>query len=132
MTRNGPMFVALPPGPAFVGTPILGGPESWMTVINLEPMGGDKYAMRLWYHSGLNAGFNEDNTEPGARVIVTGNPEQAWAIDQGDGEDSYRIHVPDQNLYWSVPSGARDPIAITMLPLQGMPTQEWNFGLLRG
>ncbi|KAG8737329.1 hypothetical protein FRC10_008306 [Ceratobasidium sp. 414] len=131
-TRSGTVFVALPPGPAFDGAPVLAAPEPWMTVINVVPMDGDEYCFRLWYHSGLNVGYNEYNPEPGARLIVTNNPDQTWAVDQGKDNGSYRVHVPNQDRYWTVPSGPRDPIPIMMLPLQGMPTQEWKFELLRG
>ncbi|KAG9086339.1 hypothetical protein FRC07_013121, partial [Ceratobasidium sp. 392] len=89
-TRNGPMFVALPPGPAFVGSPVFAGPESWVTVVNVEPLGGDKYACRLWYHSGLNVGYDEGNMEPGARTIVSPNSDQGWAVDPGNNDGCYR------------------------------------------
>lgn len=132
--NNGQLFVGLSrdPDPSSVigGIPVLAGPKPVTTIVEVCDLGGDRYQLHLWYHSGLGIGYKSKEFEHGDEVIALSDAGE-WVIEEGSQPRRYKIRVPDTELYWTIAPGVVDETPIALHPLEGKPAEEWTFEVQR-
>ncbi|KEP44941.1 hypothetical protein V565_344200, partial [Rhizoctonia solani 123E] len=84
------------------GLPVVAGPESSASVIELRNIDGLKYKFRLWHHGGLSLGFKRSQFEQGNEVVALPNHDVSeWIVTDGRNPEKYRIFTPQSKLYWT-------------------------------
>ncbi|CAE7096609.1 unnamed protein product [Rhizoctonia solani] len=93
-TPNGKLYAGIPPDSSLDttrGLPVVAGPESTASVIELRYIDGLKYEFRLWYHGGLSLGFKRSQFEQGNELVALPNSEVGeWIITNGRNPEKYR------------------------------------------
>ncbi|CEL58641.1 hypothetical protein RSOLAG1IB_08704 [Rhizoctonia solani AG-1 IB] len=113
---TGPLPRALRP------SPLRGCEEYWASRFLVEPQGGDNYKLLL-----LGMLQWKITHKGGNLVIDPFRDAESMAIDQADVEGVYRIHVPNKDLYWTLPNHAERMAPITLSGDNGSSGQEWKF-----
>ncbi|KAG8694101.1 hypothetical protein FRC09_010058, partial [Ceratobasidium sp. 395] len=52
--------------------------------------------------------------------------EYEWSINPAGG-DQYKIHIPEEDLYWQLPNGAGNESRISLVKSQGTQGELWTF-----
>ncbi|CAE6441477.1 unnamed protein product [Rhizoctonia solani] len=130
-TPNGKIYAGIPPGSPVDSTggfPVVAGPESSASVIELRNIDGLKYEFRLWHHGGLSLGFKSNQFEQGNEVIALPNHEfSEWIITSGRNTEKYRIFTPQSKLYWTTAGGSNAaPIALRELGPDESGINDWD------
>ncbi|KAG8683133.1 hypothetical protein FRC08_014509, partial [Ceratobasidium sp. 394] len=91
--------------------------------VDVRNVGGDRYIIQYSGHDtffGPSDDISEDNN-------VNSRPgEYEWSINPAGG-DQYKIHVPEQNLYWQLPDDAGNESRIKLVGAEGKLGEFWTF-----
>ncbi|CAE6463700.1 unnamed protein product [Rhizoctonia solani] len=119
-TPNGKQYVGVLPDSSpdvAGGFPVIIGPESSSSLIELRELDGLKYELRLFHHGGQSLGYKTNQFEQGNEVIALPNREVGeWVITQGRNPEKYRIHTIRSNLFWTTKGNAADATPIILSP----------------
>ncbi|CAE6402116.1 unnamed protein product [Rhizoctonia solani] len=120
-TPNGKLYAGVPRDSSLDitgGLPVVAGPESSASEIELRNIDGLKYEFRLWHHGGLSLGFKRNQFEQGNEVVALPNHDVSeWMITGGRNPEKYRIFTPQSKLYWTITQETTNTTAIALREL---------------
>ncbi|CEL53489.1 hypothetical protein RSOLAG1IB_11421 [Rhizoctonia solani AG-1 IB] len=136
-TPNGKLYVGVRPGSSpnvAGGFPVIVGPDSSSSLIELCPLEGLKYELRLFHHGGQSLGYKINQFEQGKEVVAMPNREAAeWVITDGRNPEKHRIRTIQSNLFWTTKGSASDgaPVALSPSESEGGETTDWEIEFQR-
>ncbi|KAG9084059.1 hypothetical protein FRC06_004253 [Ceratobasidium sp. 370] len=91
--------------------------------VDIKRIGGDKYSIR---YSGFDNFFGPTNDITADNTLNSRPGLFEWSINPAGG-DEYKVHVPEQDLYWQLPDGAGNESRISLVKSQGKQGELWTF-----
>ncbi|QRV80021.1 hypothetical protein RhiJN_08036 [Ceratobasidium sp. AG-Ba] len=98
--------------------------DSSNQTVKVRKTSGDKYVLQ--FPTRPNDFFGPtDNISEDNRVLSRPG-EYEWSINPAGG-DQFKLHVPEQDLYWQLPDGAGNESRISLNKSQGLQGELWIF-----
>ncbi|KAG8781809.1 hypothetical protein FRC12_021498 [Ceratobasidium sp. 428] len=99
-------------------------PQGLFKIIALP--GADKFELKSVFYEGWRVGANPENFHEQNWPITTAK-DFAWAIEPA-GHDQWKIHLPNEGIYWYLPSGPDEQSdhRILLQTNRGRPGELWR------
>ncbi|KAG8687421.1 hypothetical protein FRC08_011970 [Ceratobasidium sp. 394] len=97
--------------------------DSSNQTVDVKKISGDKYSIR---YSGFDNYFGPTDDIKADNTLNSRPGQYEWSINSAGG-DEYKVHVPEQDLYWQLPEGAGNESRISLVKSQGKQGELWTF-----
>ncbi|KAG8734759.1 hypothetical protein FRC10_011456 [Ceratobasidium sp. 414] len=97
--------------------------DSSNQTVDVKRISGDKYVIR---YSGFDNYFGPTNDIAADNTLNSRPGQFEWSINPAGG-DEYKVHIPEQDLYWQLPDGAGNESRVSLVKSQGKQGELWTF-----